>query len=999
MTRNKKTITVLCLFAIAVVSVIFGSVAAIYADGKQGWSECEISSEYAYKSELNVKKRRYTAGNKSYDATALICFPDGRVSSSDKVVLDCAGTYSVKYSVRAEDKVYADSVNFSVSYPNYDVSSVKSSVKYGIPERSSSAGVIARMVQNDSLSFTKFIDFTKVTADDYLVKGYVVPEVANAADFTELTFTFTDSVDPSVYMTIHCYGYDWTYNTYIAANGQNQVPFGVHQNNAVLHTNDGYGTWSYVSFKSAGQNGVVAPDATQFYFSMDYAEKKLYCLGYPGVKTFCADLDDSSLTSNLWTGFPSGKARLSVGAVGYTGSAATVCITEVFGIDELHDNVFIDSEKPNVFIDDEYEKMPIGAKGYEYAVPDAYAYDEYAGNCEVEVSVWFNYGMDNAVKVPVSDGRFRTDRVGTYGIVYGAQDKLGNYAEEVRLVTVYDKTSDASFSFPEDTIKTAKIGEWVKIPVIGEADVDGGSGKKTITTFIEKDGERKEIFGGFRADTLGTTKIVYSIRDYIGKVTEQSYEVEVTASDLPVLEKDCDFYPVYISGCSYVLPAFYAYKYENGSLRKELCDVTVKDANGETEYKAGDEATVTVAENGDKIEFVVSCGGAILSVHEAVGVLAWVNEEDGRRFHVENYLVGEGFSTEKTSEGMILTATSQEKMSFLFANALSVRYTYLKTDDIFGFCDGAVLTVRLTDAADASNGVCATVGRSGNEIYAEVEGNRHVFIGATADEGFSVSVVIGIQSITINDFTFGLKNAADFESDKAFLQISYEGYSEGASVRFSELGNCRFGTSKADRVEPIIFSQEEIGGTFLEGAKYTIKAPVAYDVYSPNVKYILNVTAPDGTFVTAADGTVLKDADPSEDYVIVLSEIGEYVVRYNIEESKTFASKNNPTYLSYFLKISDKEPPEIVWNGKFVSELRVDDIFVVPSYTVSDNNSAEENIIVRVFVETPAHQLIMLPGNSIRMTHEGVYKIRVMVVDEVGNITNQTHYVTVRGRS
>ena len=88
-----------------------------------------------------------------------------------------------------------------------------------------------------------------------------------------------------------------------------------------------------------------------------------------------------------------------------------------------------------------------------------------------------------------------------------------------------------------------------------------------------------------------------------------------------------------------------------------------------------------------------------------------------------------------------------------------------------------------------------------------------------------------------------------------------------------------------------------------------------------------------------------------------------------------------------------------MWNGKFVSELRVDDIFVVPSYTVSDNNSAEENIIVRVFVETPAHQLIMLPGNSIRMTHEGVYKIRVMVVDEVGNINNQTHYVTVRGRS
>lgn len=46
-------------------------------------------------------------------------------------------------------------------------------------------------------------------------------------------------------------------------------------------------------------------------------------------------------------------------------------------------------------------------------------------------------------------------------------------------------------------------------------------------------------------------------------------------------------------------------------------------------------------------------------------------------------------------------------------------------------------------------------------------------------------------------------------------------------------------------------------------------------------------------------------------------------------------------------------------------------------------------------METPQSQLIMLPGNAIQMTHEGVYQVRVMVVDGSGNIHSETHYVTV----
>ena len=76
--------------------------------------------------------------------------------------------------------------------------------------------------------------------------------------------------------------------------------------------------------------------------------------------------------------------------------------------------------------------------------------DAYSGECEVTTTVWFNYGMPGAIKVQVADGKFRTDRVGTYGIVYESCDKTGNSAKEVRLVTVYDNYEEADFEFPDD---------------------------------------------------------------------------------------------------------------------------------------------------------------------------------------------------------------------------------------------------------------------------------------------------------------------------------------------------------------------------------------------------------------------------------------------------------------------------------------------------------------------------------------------------------------------
>lgn len=993
---KKKYILLLPALATSFV-VAAGMGIATSADAKEGWSDVSLEAAYAYKDEFVVADRTYTVGGKTYDASVLVYYPDGSVSSDERLVLSQAGNYAVKYSVQAGDSVYTDTQRFLVQYPSYDVSLGKSSVSYGTPTRATTPGVMARIAQNDALTFTQYIDFTKVTAEDKLIEGYVIPDMAGANDFKELIFTFTDSEDESVFFQVHHYAYDWTYNTYVAANGQNQKPTGNNQTQGI-HEDDGFGTWSQVSFNSQDKHGIVAPDATKFYVMMDYEKKEVYVHGYANQKWLCIDLDSADIEGD-WTGFPSGKARLSVTADSYVGSTANVCVTSVYGLADLSDNVYLDTVAPTVTIEEGFEEtMPDALVGNAYSIPNATAYDAYAYEREVNVSVWMNYGMSNCVKVAVAEGKFIPNVVGTYTIVYEATDVVGNVGRLIKHVSAHEEISDADFTLPTEKTTEAKTGEWVTVPSVDEAEVTGGSGKKTMQTFVEKDGARKEIQGGFRAEETGEYRVVYVATDYVGKQTEKFYTVTVTAGNVPVLARNYDVYPAYISEQSYRLPAYSAYVYENGKLNEELCDVVVKDANGSKTYKAGSEATIVVNENGDKVEFEIQCRGTVLAKHESVGVKALVQEGTKKLFHVENYLVGEGFAqpAEKLqSGGLAIRATSKDGLAYTFANAVSVRYASIKMQNFTGWTENASVRVTIADVLDASRFVQVTLRRVENRLSVEIGGVTHTLTSLFGDESV-LEIVYQDNAFTVNGESFAVANFDGFESDKAFVNVAYEGYGEDASFVFSEFGNCRFNTASTDRIKPILFSESETGGTFRVGDTYVVRAPISYDVYSPNTVYTLTVTDEKGNVVRDVNGLALEKVDPTKDYEILLSEIGDYVVYYEAEEAASFVvTKPNAATLRYSLSVADEEAPTISWKGKFETSLKAGGVFVLPNYKATDNYSSAENIVVRAFVETPEGQMIMLPGNSIQMTHVGVYEVRIMVVDEAGNVYSETHFVNV----
>lgn len=998
MAKKKRFLLASCLTAVLAASLTAGISAIASANNQEGWSEVTFEQEYDYKSVFTVTDRTFTLDGNSYDADFVVCYPDGSTSSNKELVLNQTGVYTVKYCAKAGDKMYAESEQFLVNYPMYDVSNEKSSVAYGTPAGATTAGVMAKMASGDSLTFTQYIDFTKVTSNDKLLTMYVTPDVAGAADFLELTLKFTDSVDPSVFFEVHYYGYDWTYNTYVAANGNNQVPTGMHQSEG-LKKNNGYGAWCYNSFNSKGQNGIAAPDASLLYLSMDYENMQLYTQGFPSVTWMIADLNDKNYFDQVWTGFPSGKARLTISGGAYVASSASICVTSVFGIDDLSQNVYYDADKPTISVDDTYDEMPIGVVGYNYTIPDATAFDSYARECDVEVAVWYNYGQEKMTNVTVTDGKFAIDRAGTYGIEYIARDKVGNETREVKWVRGYEQLDKAVITIPEEKITVAKTGDWVLIPEISDDCISGGSGKSTVTAFTEINGKREAIDGGFRAMQVGTYKVIYVATDYVGQTSEAYYEVTIEEGNIPVLERNYDVYPAYISGGTYPLPAYYAYHYENGKMEKLLCDVKVTDGQGVNTYKAGQNAVIKVKENGDPVHFDILCVGEKIAEHDAVGVLSLVESSDKKKvLTVENFLVGDGFTAEKMEgkSGLLLKAVETDKIAYTFANALSARYVKLSVCELLGAKSNTVLRVTISDVLDKTNCISATIGLEGNQVYLEVDGKRVILSGASFGAEGSFDITYQNKAFTVNGVTLELSSFAGFETDKAFVSVSYENCANNAQFVFFSIGNETFSTGTRDRGKPEIFSEYDLGGSHLPGDTFVLYAPIAYDVFAPNVVYTLTVSDPSGQPIRDINGVLLENADPTKDYVIKLDDIGRYSVNYSIEEAAEFVSKPNPQPFDYTLNVVDKIAPTIEWKGEFVTTLNVGEVFIVPEYVVSDNYNTAEELGVAVYVETPVHQLFMLPGNSIQMTHVGEYKIRVMVVDKTGNITTEIYFVEVK---
>ena len=1009
---KKKLITGIFCVALGLTSIggVGLGVRAIHNNNVRAmaeWANEEVTEAYYLGTEFTLPEAKLTVGEKTVDASVVLAFPDGSVTRAEKTVLTQVGTYVLKYSAMVDGKPYGKEVAFDVRGDMITYKSDATKIGYQTCQYASDPTqeyLTVSLAQGDKIAFSQLIDVSNITKDETLIDLFVAPTKEGMADFDQLYYLFTDSMNPDVYLKVKLSRY--TKNSgaaFFLSGGNGQEMKGYEAKPNKLHVNNEYGAaFENITFDALNQSKApVYVDDFAACFRYDAATRTTYAVNPSKGLTMIIDQDSTLYYETLWTGFPSGKVSLTMWAEGYNSANATFCITDVRGIDvSAYGQKFEENTPPVIQVDNDYEQMPEAMLGGMYAIPEATAIDDYSGVCDVDVSVWCNYAASNAVLVDVVDGKFATNRKGYYSIVYTATDRYGNVAEEVLTVHAGNEIPAITVQPLFTPTENAVLGEWLSLST--DLEITGGSGNKTVEVTLSNGNDVYEVEDtGFRLEKAGTWTITYTATDYVGNVGEYSYTLQTELPTQPILVDEVMIPQIFISAQPYTIPAIYANDYRTGTLNRGLCDVEVTDVNGTKTYKAGNTVSPVVAENGNKVFVAFKFGGVILKQLEIPTILAWDKEDGSSKLQEQNYFYGDGFNAEKTAEGVKINI-EESSAEWTFANALVAQGLSIELMGDFGKTNYHGFELTLVDAENTSNAICMQVTKKeevslfsvyGSDVVLELHCNLNeekLTLGfvdnAFTANGTALAVTKTMEGDVFNGFT----------SSKVYASVKVLEAEGVAAYKVVSVNGNPFTGKTRDQVSPNITIFGDYGGSYALNSTYTVNAAVASDVLSPNVTFTMSVRTPSGSFMKDVNGKELRDVDPSVSYQIVLSEYGQYNVTYTAAEDSTFSPRPTKREFPFGINVVDMEAPEITFTANFQTSAKVGELLIVPDFTVSDNVTAEEDIIVAKYACNPFGGMInLLDGNSIKVEHVGVYELRVIAVDKIGNIKMIQVYITV----
>ena len=153
---------------------------------------------------------------------------------------------------------------------------------------------------------------------------------------------------------------------------------------------------------------------------------------------------------------------------------------------------------------------------------------------------------------------------------------------------------------------------------------------------------------------------------------------------------------------------------------------------------------------------------------------------------------------------------------------------------------------------------------------------------------------------------------------------------------------------------------------------HTVNLPkmTAFDILDKNVTVTLTVRKPDGSLVYEGD----------DGYALSVKESGEYSVEYTATDSA-----NNIRKLISSVYVTDLESPTIEVGG-IAKTVKAGDEITLPKATITDNDTAAENIISYVYV-LKGNNRKEIVGETYKFTTAGEYKIRYVAYDVNQNYT------------
>ena len=342
------------------------------------------------------------------------------------------------------------------------------------------SGVTVSTGVASTVVFQKDIDISDNTKDDVLLEFIAIPHEVGVADFTSITFKFSDMNDPDTFFTVKLGSgpYGSTGMGGLLAAGDNQKGYGLK----LIRENDEYDgdTGSVLSQTLGGESsGSNIYSSVCLYY--DKTENALYTsqmYNYSNAqaqKSLVRDFDDTTLKTNkdgatvsqeAWGGFTSDTVTLEI-----TVDTVSEGETAKYGI------LTVDGERFTKRLSTTFAYD--GIEGYEYRLP-APVYVSGLTGAETDFNS-VGSGMRVLLgdeEIPVVGGVFTPGEAGSYTVQYVVEEGGKTYLAEFPL-TVYAKDAAPAVDFH----LTGGVGEGDVIYLGG-----GMTGSVTASTKLHHDG-------------------------------------------------------------------------------------------------------------------------------------------------------------------------------------------------------------------------------------------------------------------------------------------------------------------------------------------------------------------------------------------------------------------------------------------------------------------------------------------------------------------------------
>ena len=960
-------------------------------------------------------------GGEKVKATANITTPSGVVYSGSKFNATEGGRYIVEYTINGQ-VVYTDDClavigSMDLLKPNA-LASIEEIADFKYSPDEAFKGVVANVQSGGTITFDREIEMTTLTKDDVLFRATVEPSVQGEADFQQMVLTFADVEDNATYFKIvisdgHADGASPKHLVYISggANGQTSGGLNYGKGAPVFNFNefhDLYGTSVPSTFRAEAYNGYSLYAVTLYY---DAIENSIYANSYEEQPLKVVDFDDPSIFGgNVWSGFKSGKAKLTVSFVEVKDSGKVI-FNEIGGVSLSEENV-VDNVAPELFVDLGKElKAPNAVLGTEYTIFPCVVKDFFDKNVKIDTAVSFNNIFTGEESdVLVSDGKFIVDKLGTYTIRYTATDYTGNQSQVEYSFECIACADEIVLTGIADNFSATAL-ELLELPSMNTVRAFGGNGSLKIDVRVfSPNGEEVALTNNaFIPYEIGEYKVVYTATDYFGESASANLMIDVLENVNTTFMNQIVMPELLIAGFNYVVPEVEAYTCKDGKVI--LCDIEyIVDGNklDETRSFVADKAKTNTTIVCRAMFNGSPCG-------EIAKQVIIINGNHGQDQAAYFYDKTGAITVTETQQGIDLTTTQNSSVSFvnkLKGSAFSLGVNYLTEN-----CHFNSFNVTLSDAERSEvsvtfkflftvSGVKITAPFATMTDFPSSAGyfklNFDANTGMVSDaNGLGVTIVD--KDDNGNPFT-GFKNGL-------YATLSFNGVESESKISLSWLNNQLLGfhgeteEEIMDTIGPEIELDGEIPVKVKLGDTITLCTATATDVLSQVTSMTVRLLSPSGKEIVA-------ETAANKEISVTLTEIGIYrlfYVSYDSEGVRTRVGQN--------IRVVDSVAPTL---GVDFSDKtsKVGETITLPNVTVSDDSG---KVFYDIFLSLPNSEMRILyhcdngevtsylskshtgypssfkvSDTKFKLEMEGVYVLTVMAYDDAYNITMQSFTITVK---